>query len=205
MALDPTALFNITYGLYVLTAHDGQRDCGCITNSVMQLTDTPLRMAVSLNKSNHTCDAIRRDGRLNLSILSQKASFDVFKRFGFQSGRDVDKFAGSDEPRSENGPRYLPEVSNTLVSGKVEQEIDCGTHMLFICTVTQAEKLNSDPSMTYSYYHANVKPKKKAEEKPRRGYVCRICGYFHEGEELPEDFICPLCKHGAQDFEPVGF
>ena len=205
MTLDPTALFNITYGLYVLTAFDGQRDCGCITNSIMQLTDTPLRIAVSLNKGNHTADAIRRDGRLNVSVLSEKAPFSIFTRFGFQSGRDVDKFAGSDEPFSANGLRYLPEVSNTLVSARVEQEVDCGTHVLFICEVTQAEKLSADPSMTYSYYHANVKPKKKAEEKPKRGYVCRICGYFHEGEELPEDFICPLCKHGAADFEPVGF
>lgn len=207
MKLDPTALFQISYGLYVLTSHDGQRDCGCIVNSVMQLTETPLRLAVSVNKKNHTTDAIERSGIFNLSILSEKATMDVFRRFGFQSGRDVDKFAGSDEPLSDNELRYLPEVSNALLSGKVEQVIDCGTHLLFIAEVTQAENLSKDPSMTYSYYHANVKPKKKPveTEKPRRGYVCRICGYFHEGEELPEDFICPICKHGAADFEPVGF
>lgn len=207
MKLDPTALFQISYGLYVLTSHNGQRDCGCIVNSVMQLTETPLRLAVSVNKKNHTTDAIERSGIFNLSILSEKATMDVFRRFGFQSGRDVDKFAGSDEPLSDNELRYLPEVSNALLSGKVEQVIDCGTHLLFIAEVTQAENLSKDPSMTYSYYHANVKPKKKPAEteKPRRGYVCRICGYFHEGEELPEDFICPICKHGAADFEPVGF
>ena len=207
MKLDPTALFQISYGLYVLTSHDGQRDCGCIVNSVMQLTETPLRLAVSVNKKNHTTDAIERSGIFNLSILSEKATMDVFRRFGFQSGRDVDKFAGSDEPLSDNELRYLPEVSNALLSGKVEQVIDCGTHLLFIAEVTQAENLSKDPSMTYSYYHANVKPKKKPAEteKPRRGYVCRICGYFHEGDELPEDFVCPICKHGAADFEPVGF
>jgi len=205
MTLDPTALFSISYGLYVLTAHDGQRDCGCIVNSVMQLTEKPLRLAVSVNKSNHTTSAIEKDGRFNLSVLNESAPFDVFTRFGFQSGRDTDKFAGHDDPTSENGLRYLDDVANTLLSGKVEQVIDCGTHLLFIAEVTETKKLNTLPSMTYSYYHANVKPKKKAEEKPKRGYVCRICGYFHEGDELPEDFICPICKHGAADFEPVGF
>ncbi len=203
--IDPTAMFSISYGLYVLTAHDGQRDCGCIVNSVLQLTDKPLRVAVSINRNNHTCGAILRDGRFNLNILSENAQMDVFYRFGFQSGRDTDKFAGSDEPVSTNGLRYLPKISNTLISGKVEQEIDCGTHILLIAEVTEACKLSSVPSMTYSFYHAHVKPKKKAEEKPKRGYVCRICGYFHEGEELPEDFVCPICKHGAADFEPVGF
>ena len=205
MSLDPTALFSISYGLYVLTAHDGNRDCGCILNSVIQLTEKPLRLAVSVNKSNHTAGAIQKDGRLNLSVLNENAPFSVFTRFGFQSGRDVDKFAGSNDPVSENGLRYLDEVANTLLSAKVEQVIDCGTHLLFIAEVTETKKLNAVPSMTYSYYHANVKPRKKTEEKPKRGYVCRICGYFHEGEELPEDFICPLCKHGAVDFEPVGF
>jgi len=203
--LDPTALFQISYGLYVLTSHDGQRDCGCIVNSVMQLTETPLRLAVSVNKKNHTAGAIEKSGIFNLSILSEAATMDVFRRFGFQSGRDVDKFAGFDDPSSDNGLRYLPDVSNALLSGKVEQVLDCGTHYLFIAEVTQAENLSKTPSMTYAYYHANVKPKKKAEEKPKRGYVCRICGYFHEGDELPEDFICPICKHGAADFEPVGF
>ena len=204
MKLDPTALFNLSYGLYVLTAHDGQRHCGCIVNSIMQLTDTPLRVAVSVNKLNHTASAIEKDSQLNISVLDETASMDVFRRFGFQSSRDVDKFAGSEEPLSENGLKYLPDVSNALISAKVEQVIDCGTHMLFIAEVTQAEKLPGTASMTYSYYHANVKPKKK-QETPKRGYVCRICGYFHEGEELPDDFVCPLCKHGKEDFEPVGF
>lgn len=201
MALDPTALFSISYGLYVLTSHDGNRDCGCITNSVLQLTDTPLRIAVSVNKKNHTCEAIRQSGTFNLSVLTEQATMDVFRHFGFQSGRDVDKFANSDAPHSKNGLRYLPEISNALISGQVEQVIDCGTHLLFIAAVTEAEKLSAEPSMTYSYYFANVKP--KPQPQPKKGYVCRICGYFHEGEELPEDFVCPWCKHGADDFEPV--
>ena len=201
MALDATALFNISYGLYVLTSHDGQRDCGCIVNSVMQLTEKPLRIAVSVNKANHTCEAVEKSGAFNISILTEEAKMDVFKRFGFQSGRDVDKFADSDEPVSENGLRYLTEACNTLISGKVEQVIDCGTHLLFIAEVTQAEKLSGAPSVTYTYYFANIKP--KPQPKTRKGYVCRICGYFHEGEELPEDFICPWCKHGADDFEPL--
>lgn len=205
MALDPTALFSISYGLYVLTAHDGQRDCGCISNSVMQLTAEPLRIAVSVNKQNHTCSAIEKSGIFNISVLTESATMDLFRRFGFQSGRDVDKFAGSDEPFSENGLRYLPKVSNALISGKVEQIIDCGTHLLFIAAITQAENLSKEPSMTYSYYFANVKPKPQPKKEEKRGWRCRICGYEHEGEELPPDFICPICKHGAEDFEPFGF
>jgi len=201
MALDPTALFNISYGLYVLTSHDGQRDCGCISNSVMQLTDTPLRIAVSVNKKNHTCAAIENSGIFNISVLTESATMDLFRHFGFQSGRDVDKFAGSDAPVSENGLRYLPDVSNALISGKVDQVIDCGTHLLFIATVTQAENLSKEPSMTYSYYFANVKPKPQPKKEEKHGWRCRICGYEYEGEELPPDFVCPLCKHGADDFE----
>lgn len=208
MALDPTAMFSISYGLYVLTSTDGQRDGGCIVNSVMQLTDTPLRIAISSKKKNYTCENIKENGIFNLSVLTEEAKIDVFKRFGYQSGRDVDKFADSDEPVSENGLRYLKQAANALISGRVEQVIDCGTHLLFIAEVTQAEKLSSAPSLTYSYYQNHIKPKpqpKPVEEKPKKGYVCRICGYFHEGEELPDDFECPWCKHGPADFEPVGF
>ena len=187
--IDATALFSISYGLYVLTSHDGSRDCGCIVNSVMQLTEKPLRVAVSVNKANHTAEAVKNSGRFNISILTEEAKMDVFKHFGYQSGRDVDKFEGSDAPVSENGLRYLPEAANAHISGKVEQVIDCGTHFLFIAEVTQAEKLSTEPSVTYTYYFENIKP--KPEAKPKKGYVCRICGYFHEGEELPEDFVCP--------------
>jgi len=207
MALDPTALFTLSYGLYVLTAREGDRDLGCIVNTVTQLTENPTRIAVSVNKQNFTNEVIQRTGVFNVSVLTEAATMDLFRRFGFQSGRDVDKFAGRADPASENGLRYIDGPANALISGKVEQAIDCGTHMLYIALVTEARKLSDAPSMTYAYYFANVKPKPqpKPAEKPRRGFVCRICGYFYEGDELPPDFICPLCKHGAADFEPVGF
>lgn len=207
MALDPTALFTLSYGLYVLTAREGDRDLGCIVNTVTQLTENPTRIAVSVNKQNFTNEVIQRTGVFNVSVLTEAAPMDLFRRFGFQSGRDVDKFAGRADPVSENGLRYIDGPANALISGKVEQAIDCGTHMLYIALVTEARKLSDAPSMTYAYYFANVKPKPqpKPAEKPRRGFVCRICGYFYEGDELPPDFICPLCKHGAADFEPVGF
>lgn len=208
MALDPTALFTLSYGLYVLTAREGGRDLGCIVNTVTQLTENPTRIAVSVNKQNFTNEVIQRTGLFNVSVLTEAAPMDLFRHFGFQSGRDVDKFAGRTDPVSENGLRYISGPANALISGKVEQAIDCGTHMLYIALVTEARKLSDAPSMTYAYYFANVKPRpqpKPAEAKPRRGFVCRICGYFYEGDELPPDFICPLCKHGAADFEPVGF
>lgn len=208
MALDPTALFTLSYGLYVLTAREGDRDLGCIVNTVTQLTENPTRIAVSVNKQNFTNEVIQRTGVFNVSVLTEAAPMDLFRHFGFQSGRDVDKFAGRTDPVSENGLRYIGGPANALISGKVEQVIDCGTHMLYIALVTEARKLSDAPSMTYAYYFANVKPRpqpKPAQEKPRRGFVCRICGYFYEGDELPPDFICPLCKHGAADFEPVGF
>lgn len=208
MALDPTALFTLSYGLYVLTAREGGRDLGCIVNTVTQLTENPTRIAVSVNKQNFTNEVIQRTGLFNVSVLTEAAPMDLFRHFGFQSGRDVDKFAGRTDPVSENGLRYIGGPANALISGKVEQAIDCGTHMLYIALVTEARKLSDAPSMTYAYYFANVKPRpqpKPAQEKPRRGFVCRICGYFYEGDELPPDFICPLCKHGAADFEPVGF
>lgn len=208
MALDPTALFTLSYGLYVLTAREGGRDLGCIVNTVTQMTENPTRIAVSVNKQNFTNEVIQRTGLFNVSVLTEAAPMDLFRHFGFQSGRDVDKFAGRTDPVSENGLRYISGPANALISGKVEQAIDCGTHMLYIALVTEARKLSDAPSMTYAYYFANVKPKpqpKPAEDKPRRGFVCRICGYFYEGDELPPDFICPLCKHGAADFEPVGF
>ena len=207
MALDPTALFTLSYGLYVLTAREGDRDCGCIVNTVTQLTENPTRIAVSVNKQNFTNEVIQRTGLFNVSVLTEAAPMDLFRHFGFQSGRDVDKFAGRTDPVSENGLRYIGGPANALISGKVEQAIDCGTHMLYIALVTEARKLSDAPSMTYAYYFANVKPRPqpKPAEKPRRGFVCRICGYFYEGDELPPDFICPLCKHGAADFEPVGF
>ena len=203
MALDPTALFNLSYGLYVLTAREDGRDCGCIVNTVTQLTENPTRIALSVNKQNFTNEVIQRTGVFNISVLTEAATMDLFRHFGFQSGRDVDKFAGRTDPTSENGLRYIDGPANALISGKVEQAIDCGTHMLYIALVTEARKLSDAPSMTYAYYFANVKPKPQTEGK--KGFVCKVCGYIYEGDTLPDDFICPLCKHGAADFEPVGF
>ena len=201
MALDPTALFNLSYGLYVLTAREDGRDCGCIVNTVTQLTENPTRIALSVNKQNFTNEVIQRTGVFNISVLTEAAPMDLFRHFGFQSGRDVDKFAGRTDPASENGLRYIDGPANALISGKVEQVIDCGTHMLYIALVTEARKLSDAPSMTYAYYQEHVKPKPETEGK--KGFVCKVCGYVYEGDTLPEDFICPLCKHGAADFEPI--
>lgn len=204
MPVAPGALSSISYGLYVLTANDGNRDCGCIVNSVMQLTVDPLRIAVSVAKKNYTSGVIVESRKFNISILSETATMDIIRRFGMQSGRDVAKFEGFDAPVSENGLRYLDKSCCALVSGEVEQVLDCGSHLLFIAAVTQCEYVTDEPPMTYAYYHANVKPKPQPK-KEKRGYICKVCGYFHEGEELPEGFECPICKHGASDFEPVGF
>lgn len=207
--LDPQAFFTIGYGLYVLTARDGGKDNGCIINTLIQTTDQPKRMTMAVNKLNKTHDMVLKTGLFNICVLTQEVPFSLFQRFGFQSGHKVDKFEGSNEPRSENGLRYLTQSCNSFLSGKVIQTLDCGTHTLFIADVTQAQVLCTVPSVTYAYYFDHIKPKPQpkaeAEDRPRRGYVCKICGYFYEGETLPPDFICPICKHGAADFEPVGF
>ncbi len=200
--IDPTALFNIGYGLYVVTSNDGTKDNGLIVNTVTQVTNTPNRIAVTINKMNYSCDVIAKTGVLNVSTLSQDAPFKLFQRFGFQSGKDVDKFAGFDHvQRSSNGLLFLTKYANAYISCKVINQIDLQTHVMFICDVTQCVNLSKVETMTYSYYFANVKPKPESDQK---GFVCKICGYVYEGDELPEDFICPLCKHGAADFEPIG-
>ena len=200
--MDTNALFKISYGLYVLIAKENNFDNGCIINTFSQVTDTPLRVSVTINKSNKTCEMIERTGKFNVSILSEDVSFDTFKHFGFQSGRDVNKFDGyTDVKRSENGILYLTSCSNGFVSGKVIQTIDVGTHLIFIAEVEDCDILSDVPSVTYDYYHKNIKPKPQEEKKG--GYRCKICGYVYEGEPLPADFICPLCKHGADDFEKI--
>ena len=199
--IDPTALFNIGYGLYVVTSNDGHKDNGLIVNTVTQVTNTPNRVAVTINKLNYSCDVIAKSGKLNISTLSQEAPFQIFERFGFQSGRDTDKFAGFEHvQRSSNGLLFLDKYANAYISCKVINQVDLGTHLMFICDVTQCVNLNKVETMTYTYYMQNVKPKPDAEKK---GHVCKICGYIYEGDTLPEDFICPLCKHGAADFEPL--
>ena len=201
--VEKNAFFSFSYGLFVLTAREGEKDNGCIINTAAQLTDTPKRISIAVNKANYTHDMIRRTGVFNLSMLSTDAPFGLFQHYGFQSGRDVDKFADvKGMARATNGVYYLPYSTNAFVSGKVTQEIDLGTHTLFIADVTEARVLSGAPSMTYSFYFANVKPKPAALTK-QTGWVCKICGYVYEGETLPADFICPLCKHGAEDFEKL--
>ena len=198
---DMTALFRIGYGLYVVTSNDGKKDNGLIVNTVTQLTDTPNRIAVNINKANYSHHVIKQTGVLNVNCLSVDAPFSVFQQFGFQSGRSVDKFAGQNVYRSDNGLVFLDKYINAFMSLKVEQYVDLGTHGMFICSVTEARVMNDLDTMTYTYYQKNVKPKPETEGK--KGFVCKVCGYIYEGYELPDDFICPLCKHGVADFEPI--
>lgn len=199
---DLTALFRIGYGLYVVTSNDGKKDNGLIVNTVIQLTDTPNRVAVNINKANYSHHVIKQTGMLNVNCLSTEAPFSVFQQFGFQTGRSVDKFAGQTVHRSDNGLVFLDKYINAFMSLKVEDYVDLGTHGMFICSVTEARVMSNQETMTYTYYQNNVKPKPETEGK--KGFVCKVCGYIYEGDELPADYICPLCKHGAVDFEPIG-
>lgn len=199
---DLTALFNIGYGLYVVTTNDGTRDNGLIVNTVSQVTNTPNRITVTINKQNYSFHTIQKTGVLNVNCLDVSAPFSLFQRFGFQSGRTVDKFAGMEVLRSDNGLAFLPRYINSFMSLKVENYVDMDTHGMFICTVTEARVMSDAETMTYTYYQKNVKPKPETEGK--HGFVCKVCGWIYEGDELPDDIICPLCKHGAADFEPIG-
>ena len=199
---DMTALFKIGYGLYVVTSNDGTKDNGLIVNTVSQVTDNPNRVAVCINKANYSHHIIKQTGIMNVNCLSTEAPFSVFQNFGFQSGRTADKFADFETLRSDNGLVFLPRYINAFMSLKVEQYVDFDTHGMFICTVTEARVISDVDTMTYNYYQSNVKPKPETEGK--KGFVCKVCGYIYEGDVLPDDFICPLCKHGAADFEPIG-
>lgn len=199
---DVNAMFKLSYGLFVLTAKADGKDNGCIINTVMQVTDTPMQISVTVNKANYTTMLIDETREFNVSILSEAVQFSVFERFGFQSGRKTDKFAGFDGvKRSRNGLLYLTEMTNAYLSAKVVKKLDLGTHIQFIAEVTAGEVLSDIPSVTYAYYFANIKPKPQTEKK--KGYVCKICGYVYEGDPLPDDFVCPWCKHGAADFEAI--
>lgn len=198
---DLSALANIGYGLYVVTSNDGEKDNGLIVNTVTQLTDSPNRVAVTINKANYSYHVISQTKKMNVNCLSTAAPFAVFEKFGFQSGRNTDKFEGCEPLRSDNGLVFLPRHINSFMSLEVVQYVDLDTHGMFICEITEARVISDDPSMTYAYYHENVKPKPETEGK--KGFVCKICGFIHEGDTLPEDYICPLCKHGAADFEPI--
>ncbi len=198
---DLCALFNIGYGLYVVTSNDGKRDNGLIVNTVTQVTNSPNRIAVTINKDNYSHHVIKQTGKMNVNCLSKDAPFSVIENFGFKSGRTTDKFENTEPLRSDNGLAFLPRYINSFMSLKVEQYVDLGTHGMFICSVTEARVISDAETMTYSYYQSNVKPKPDTEGK--KGFVCKVCGYVYEGDVLPDDFICPLCKHGAADFEPI--
>ena len=200
--MNKKAMYQISYGLFVLTAKDGEKDNGCIVNTVAQVTSAPNRISVTVNKQNYTHDMILKTGIFNVSILTEETSFYVFRHFGFQSGRDTDKLSGwANSVRSENGLLYLTGCTNAFLSGIVVQTIDLGTHTMFIADVTDGDVLGSAPSVTYSYYQSEIKP--KPEPVKKKGYRCTVCGYIYEGDELPADFVCPICKHGASDFEPI--
>lgn len=194
-----SAIFKLTYGLFVLSAKDGDKDNGCIINTALQVTDSPLQLSITLNKANYTHEMIKKTGKFNLSVLSQETPFSVFQHFGMQSGKDVNKFAGK-VPRTENGIVYVEDVANAVLSVDVNNTVDVGTHTIFIGELTEDKILSDVPSASYQYYFDHIKP--KPEEK-KKGYICKICGYVYEGEKLPEDFVCPVCKHGAIDFEPL--
>ena len=198
---DLNALFNIGYGLYVVTSNDGKKDNGLIVNTVTQVTNTPNRIAVTINKENYSHHIIKQTGKMNINCLTVDAPFSVFEKLGFVSGRHEDKFKDCEPLRSDNGLIFLPRYINSFMSLKVEQYVDLDTHGMFICSITEARVISDRETMTYTYYHENVKPKPQTEGK--KGYVCKICGYIYEGDTLPDDYICPLCKHGASDFEEI--
>ena len=198
---DLTALFNIGYGLYVITSNDGKKDNGLIVNTVTQVTNTPNRIAVTINKESYSHHVIKQSGIMNINCLTVDAPFSVFEAFGFKSGRNTDKFANCEPLRSDNGLVFLPRYINSFMSLKVERYVDLDTHGMFICSVTEARVISDRETMTYTYYQNNVKPKPETDGK--KGFVCKVCGYIYEGDTLPEDFVCPLCKHGASDFEEI--
>ncbi len=202
--MNTSSVYKISYGLYVLTASEGDKDNGCIINTLSQLTSSPMQISVTVNKANYTHDMIKRTGKFNVSVIDKNAPFELFKHFGFQSGKDTLKFGTPESYKfqpcyAENGVLYVKAYANAFMSGKVVKEIDLGTHTMFIAEMTDGEVISDVPSMTYAQYHAEVKPK---PEKPKKaGWVCKICGYVYEGDKLPADFVCPVCKHGAEDFE----
>ena len=204
--LSNDAITKIGYGLYVLIAREGDKDNGCICNVVAQLTSSPMQMMIAVNKKNLTHDMILRTGRFNVCCLTEHAPMKVIQHFGFQSGRDVNKFEGCDvEMRSSNGLLYLPKYVNAYLSGQVNYAKELGTHTLFIADITEAVHLSDDPSLTYAYYQQHIKPKPAAAPAAggKKKWVCEVCGYVYEGDELPADYVCPWCKHPASDFKPV--
>ncbi|MCI9620152.1 MAG: flavin reductase [Dorea sp.] len=202
--MDKKTMYKLTYGLFVLTSASEGKDSGCIINTAGQVTSEPNRISITVNKSNFTHDLVRESGKFNISILSEAASFDTFKHFGFQSGRDVDKFADyTDCKRSANGLYYVTAGTNGYISAVIEQSVDLGSHTMFIAAVEDMEALSDVPSASYAYYQSDIKPKPEKVAAGKTVWRCTVCGYVYEGEDIPADFICPLCKHPASDFEKV--
>lgn len=202
--MDKKTMYKLTYGLFVLTSASEGKDSGCIINTAGQVTSEPNRISITVNKSNFTHDLVKESGKFNISILSEAASFDTFKHFGFQSGRDVDKFADYTEcKRSANGLYYVTAGTNGYISAVIEQSVDLGSHTMFIAAVEDMEVLSDVPSATYAYYQSDIKPKPEKVAAGKTVWRCTVCGYIYEGEDIPADFICPLCKHPATDFEKV--
>lgn len=204
--MDINIISKIGYGLYVMSVHDESKDNGCIINTAMQVSDTPLRLAVTVNKKNYTCEIASKNKEFNISILSESTPFSIFKTFGFVSGRDVDKFKEISFKRSKNGLSYLSKNVSGYMSCRITDEINLGTHKMFICDLVDSKILSNEEPVTYAYYHKYIKPKPSSEKKDsKKGWRCVVCGYMYEGEELPEDFICPICKHGIADFVKVSY
>ena len=202
--MNEKAFYNLTYGLFLLTAREGERDNGCIINTAVQVANDPPRISISVIKQNLTCEMILRTGQFNISAITNRADFELFKRFGMQSGRDVDKFADFTwTDRSENGLLYLTGPSNAFFSAKVTEYFDLGSHILFVAEVTDAQVLSQEPSCTYGYYQSDIKPTPQRVVSEKKRWVCTICGYIYEGDEVPDDYLCPLCKHGKEYFKMV--
>lgn len=203
--MNPKTMYNLTYGLFVLTSASEGKDSGCIINTAGQVTSEPNRISIAVNKANFTQELVQKSGIFNISILSEAAGFDLFRRFGFQSGRTVDKFSDFNGcRRSANGLYYITAGTNGYISAAVDQSVDLGSHTLFIASVKDMDILSDIPSATYAYYQSSIKPKPDASPAPGKTlWRCKVCGYTYEGEQLPADYICPLCKHPASDFEKV--
>lgn len=199
--MDKKAMFHLTYGLFVLTAKDGDKDNGCIVNTIMQVTDTPTQIIVAVNKNNYTHDMIANTGVFNVCVLTEKAQFDTYEQWGYQSGANVDKTKGIVYKRAKNDVIYLDKETNAYISGKVLEQMDLQTHTLFLAEVTEAVVLSNDKSVSYQFYQDNIKPKPASDKKS--GFICEVCGYVYEGDTLPEDYICPICKHPSSDFRPL--
>jgi len=200
--MDKKAMYHLTYGLFILTAKEADKDNGCIVNTVSQVTTEPNRIVVAVNKKNYTHDMIMRTGVFNVSILTENSKFDTYKHWGFQSGADVDKTEAITYQRAENGVIYIAEQTNAYLSAKVVSATDLGTHTLFLADVTDGAVLSEDQSVTYAYYQKNIKTAPAASEK-KKGFICTVCGYIYEGDILPDDFVCPWCKHPASDFKRI--